>query len=89
MTTMVRITRVIGPKGQVVIPKELRDATGMVEGTEVVVELRGDGVLIKRPSPSSGSFVEYFIETKGEKPRSRVDIEKVLEGEAIDRIGLR
>ncbi|MEM2135255.1 MAG: AbrB/MazE/SpoVT family DNA-binding domain-containing protein [Candidatus Jordarchaeaceae archaeon] len=31
--------RVIGPKGQVVIPKEIRDVLGLREGSEVLVEL--------------------------------------------------
>ncbi len=86
---MPRLTRVIGPKGQVVIPKELRDRAGLVEGTEVIVELRGDEIVLKRPSPAPGSYVDYFIETMGEKPKRRVDVESILEEEMLERTGLR
>ncbi|MHA1209221.1 MAG: AbrB/MazE/SpoVT family DNA-binding domain-containing protein [Candidatus Freyarchaeota archaeon] len=45
------VKRIVGPKGQVVIPKDVRDALGLREGSEVVVELRGDEVVIKRAKP--------------------------------------
>ena len=32
----------IGPKGQIVIPKDSRDKLGMKESSEVLVDLRGN-----------------------------------------------
>lgn len=40
------ITRV-GRKGVVVIPKKLRDAVGLEEGSYVIMEIRGGGILLK------------------------------------------
>ena len=37
----------VGPKGQVVIPKKLRDELGIEPGDEVVVSLSESGVLIQ------------------------------------------
>lgn len=36
-------------KGQITIPKKVRDATGLVIGDRVVVEARGDEVVIHKP----------------------------------------
>lgn len=38
----------IGPKGQVVVPKEIRDQLGLVPGTEVVVTYER-GAAVVRP----------------------------------------
>ena len=41
----------VGEKGQVVIPKELRELTGIKEGTEVTVGLKDGAVTIRRVGP--------------------------------------
>lgn len=83
------MTRVVGPKGQVVIPKEIRDQAGLSEGAEVVVELRGNEVVLRRPSPPTKSYVEYFTATYGEKVKGRVDLDKIMEEEIVARTRLR
>lgn len=42
------MTHRVGPKGQVVIPKEMRDQLGIESGDEVEFELRGDAVEVRR-----------------------------------------
>lgn len=42
------MTHRIGTKGQVVIPKALREQTGLQPGTHVRFELRGDEIVIHR-----------------------------------------
>jgi AbrB family looped-hinge helix DNA binding protein len=48
------MTSRVGAKGQVVIPKPLRDRLGIVPGDEIEFDLDGDAVLVEpvRKSPS-------------------------------------
>lgn len=43
----------IGPKGQVVIPKEVRDELGMRPGQEVVVDASEGAAVVRRLTPAS------------------------------------
>jgi len=83
--SMTKNTRIIGPKGQIVIPKEIRDQAGLSVGAEVTVELRGEEVVLRRPSPPTKSYLEYFTSTYAEKVKGKVDVEKIIEEEYFDR----
>lgn len=39
----------VGPKGQIVIPKEIRDEEKIFPGDELFVELNDNGILIEKP----------------------------------------
>lgn len=39
----------VGPKGQVVIPKEMRKEKNILPGDEVLLELSEEGILIEKP----------------------------------------
>ena len=41
------MAQTIGPKGQVVVPKKIRDALGLKPGDAVVVHQRGNQVIIE------------------------------------------
>ena len=43
----------VSSKGQIVIPRELRERVGIRQGTVLEVELR-DGAIVLRPVPSEG-----------------------------------
>lgn len=48
------MTQRVGAKGQVVIPKELREQVGLGPGSEVDFEAVDDGIVVRRAaSPSS------------------------------------
>ncbi len=75
----------VGEKGQVVIPKELRELTGIREGTEVTVGLKDGAVTIRRVSPPTESYVEYFTNTFSKKLHREVNIKRLLEEERVER----
>ncbi len=53
------MTHRVGPKGQVVIPKSMRDRLGLAPGTAVAFELDGDTVRVApvRDLPSLGGSI--------------------------------
>ena len=79
--------RNVGPKGQIVIPKHMRDTLGLKPGVQVVVELRDQEIIIKKPQVS-GSYVEYFITTSAPKLKKKIDIKKLLDEEVEERNAL-
>jgi len=56
----------VGQKGQVVIPKQFRDAMGLKPGVEVILEIRGDEIVISKPKVE-GSYTEYYTTTQAPK----------------------
>ncbi len=73
---MVRI-RIVGKKGQVTIPKDIREKFGIKEGTKVVFEVRGDEIVIK-PEKSGKEFVEDWCSIV-KKKLSTLDLKKLKE----------
>jgi AbrB family looped-hinge helix DNA binding protein len=69
---MVGMKRKLGSKGQVVIPKEIRDQLSIAEGANLTFEVSGDTILVK-PEPSPETIVERFLSVKGRKRRKLVD----------------
>jgi len=55
----------IGPKGQVTIPKELREKYHLLEGEDVVVVPSAEGVLVKHPTTSLRGRLKGKINTQG------------------------
>ena len=70
-------TKNVGPKGQVVIPKRMRDALGLKPGVEVTLEVRGQEIVIKK-SQVRGSYTEYFITTSSPKLMKRINIKELI-----------
>lgn len=73
--------RSLGEKGQIVIPKDVRDYLGLKPGSEVILEVRGRELIIK-PGEDPEKFIEEFVNVP--KKLKSVDInmlKKVLEEE--------
>jgi AbrB family looped-hinge helix DNA binding protein len=79
--------RNIGPKGQVVIPKQMREALGLKPGVEITLEMRDQEIIIKKPQVR-GSYTEYFITTSSPKLKKRINIKELLNQEVEERNGL-
>ena len=71
----------IGPKGQIVIPKAIRDKLSIKEYSEVLIDLRGKEVIISRLAPISASYTDFFISTYAKKLKRKVDLKRVLDDE--------
>jgi len=79
--------RNIGPKGQVVIPKQMREALGLKPGVEITLEMRDQEIIIKKPQVR-GSYTEYFITTSSPKLKKRINIKELLNQEVEERNAL-
>ena len=83
---MVR-TRTVGKKGQVTIPKEIREKFGLKEGERVVFEIRGDEIVM-RPEKSGEDYVEELasvVKKKLEAPEP-AELKRLYYGQIEERI---
>jgi AbrB family looped-hinge helix DNA binding protein len=80
-------TKSVGPKGQVVIPKRIRDAIALKPGVDVTIELRGDEIVISKPKIER-SYTEYYVSTHSPKLKEPVDIKKIMTEEVAQRHSL-
>ena len=59
---------VMSTKGQIVIPREMRQKVGLAAGSKVVIQLRSDGVLEVRPTKHSIDELFSFFSTPANAP---------------------
>jgi AbrB family looped-hinge helix DNA binding protein len=71
----------IGPKGRAVIPKDIRDITGIKSNTGVIVSLNGNNITIRTAKPLTESYLKYYKTTYSKKLKNSVDINIVLDDE--------
>lgn len=64
----------VGPKGQIVIPKEIRDEKKILPGDEVFIELSEKGILIEKPKRDIIADFERIA--KSGKSIDKVDSDK-------------
>ncbi|HMK94983.1 MAG TPA: AbrB/MazE/SpoVT family DNA-binding domain-containing protein [Candidatus Limnocylindrales bacterium] len=76
--------RNVGSKGQLVIPKQMRDALGLKPGAEVSLEMRDQEIVIKKPKVK-GSYTEYFITTASPKLKKKIDMKELINEEVEER----
>ena len=77
----------MGPKGQVVIPKQMRDALGLKPGVEVILETRGNEIVISKPK-IEGNYTEYYTATQASKLKKPVPIKEIVAQEVAQRHAL-
>jgi len=71
----------LSSKGQLVLPKSIRDADNWSEGTEFLVERVADGVLLRPLRPVPATRLEDVIGSAGYRgpARSDADIARAIE----------
>lgn len=57
----------LSTKGQLVVPKEIRQRHGWTEGTDLVLEDRGDGVLVRLARQLRETALEDLVGCTGYK----------------------
>lgn len=77
-------TKNIGPKGQVVIPKRMRDALGIKPGVDVILEIRENEIVITKPK-IDGNYTEYYSSTRTPKLKKLINIKEILSEEVSSR----
>ncbi|MGB9717000.1 MAG: AbrB/MazE/SpoVT family DNA-binding domain-containing protein [Thermoproteota archaeon] len=70
----------ISSKGQVVIPKEIRDRFGILPGEKIIVMTRDEEIILKKARRLSLEELSEKIGSVAEK--NKVDVEKLID-EAI------
>ena len=71
------IRRKVGPKGQVVIPKDARDLLKIKPGSEVLIEINQNEIII-RLAEDADAFIKKFTKTS-KKLTEKIDIKKQLD----------
>lgn len=71
------IKRKVGPKGQVVIPKDIRDLLNIKPGSEILIELNGNEIIM-RAAIEDENFLENFTKTS-KKLKEKIDYKKILD----------
>ena len=85
-----QIKRTVGEKGQVVLPKDIRDYVGIKPGSEVIFEVRGKEIVVM-PQKSGKEFVEDFcnVPKNLRKNITVKDIKKILEEQYEEEYDIR
>ena len=94
------MTHRVGPKGQVVIPKHMRDAIGIEAGDDVVFQQVDDGVVVRRAVPLEhlrgicrggpgllGDWDHFKRDEREAESRREAALGIVPPGRADDRVG--
>lgn len=74
------IKRTVGPKGQIVIPKDIREHVGMREGSRVVFEVKDKEIVIRNETDPE-KYVEDFCNVPKKVKLDIKKIKKILEGQ--------
>ncbi|MGD0451667.1 MAG: AbrB/MazE/SpoVT family DNA-binding domain-containing protein [Candidatus Bathyarchaeia archaeon] len=80
-------TKSVGPKGQVVIPKRMRDSIGIKPGVDVTLEVRENEIVISKPK-IEGNYTEYYSSTSAPKLKKPINTKKIITAEVGQRHAL-
>ena len=67
----------VSSKGQVVIPKEIRERLGILPGEKIIVMTRNDEIVLKKARRLS--LEELSEKIAGAAEKNKIDVEKLIE----------
>lgn len=79
------IVRKVGPKGQVVIPSDIREMLGIRPGEQVVVEVDDGNVVIKRKEESIASHLSQLVPEEKKKNIDEIGLDEYYESQITRR----
>jgi AbrB family looped-hinge helix DNA binding protein len=68
----------ITSKGQVTIPQELRERTGLLPGTEVEFRISGESVRLRKASRSRGDRGRAVVKALRDSATTRLSTEQIM-----------
>ena len=71
-------TSLISEKGQITIPKEIRDKLGIVQGDRLIFDLRGDTIIVKKVNNNNLSEI---LDNQKAWSKSSLEFQKELREE--------
>ena len=86
---MVEAVMTIGPKGQVVVPKQIRDGLSIKPGDRVVVRGEKGSVRIFRAESSVAELFEKLAAMKGTRMGGKTDFFSGQIDERLGRAGIK
>jgi len=81
----VRLRAKVGPKYQVVVPKEVRAILGIRRGDTVVFEIKGGELLLRRERTGFSAEKLLSIVPEGRKLTKKIDLENIISSEVTDK----
>ena len=86
---MLQLKRTIGPKGQIVLPKDIRSHFNLHSGSEVVFDVQEHNIVLK-PAVDPKKYVDEFcaLGTKVKK-MTTAEMKKVIEEQYTGRLAHR
>ncbi|HME51803.1 MAG TPA: AbrB/MazE/SpoVT family DNA-binding domain-containing protein [Candidatus Lokiarchaeia archaeon] len=79
LVIIVIMHRKIGPRGQIVLPKDARDSLGLKIGDEICIEVEKNAIKIM-PASVQDDFLQKFLSTP-KKLHEKIDLQKVIDEE--------
>lgn len=80
----IEFERTVGPKGQIVIPQEIRKATGITPRTHVLVMIEDHKIVIESEKMRFSEWLEEQVKKDG-KTLGKIDFDKEYEEEIEER----
>lgn len=81
-----KIKREIGEKGQIVIPKDIRDNLGLNIGVNITFEVEDDKVILKKEKDPNDFLKDFLNVPKIKRKLSIKDLKKAYEKQYEERI---